>query len=144
MKYVSFYIVMILGIFLLFDMIQLIVRMKHPPYIKYPYKGAKYAIVCFYELSRTGKGSYTEYHYKCIKDKWRYIVNKDNIITAGVLYIILIVGMVAAALCGEIPFITFGITFFTVTILSVVCMIYFPIRGYVFLIKSLQKMKNLI
>ncbi|MDD5934906.1 MAG: hypothetical protein PUC65_04955 [Clostridiales bacterium] len=33
MKYIAFYIVFILGLFLFYDIIQLIVRIKHAPYI---------------------------------------------------------------------------------------------------------------
>lgn len=140
MKCIVFYIVMILGLFLLFDIIQLIVKIKHPPYVKYPYKGAKFAIVYFYKLSRTGKGSYTEYRYKCINNKWIYIVNKDNIFAEVFVYVILIAGIVVSIVSGEIPSITFGMNiFFTITIISVISAIYFPIRGYVLLVKSIRK-----
>lgn len=140
MKYIAFYIVFILGLFLFYDIIQLIVRIKHAPYIQYPYKGAKFVIVYFYELSRTGKGSYSEYKYKCIDGKWIYIVNKDNIFATVVVYIILLVGILVSIWSHGLPSRSFGTNaFFTVTIMTVITAIYFPIRGYVLLMKLIHK-----
>ena len=43
-KFVVIYIVLVFEIFFLFDIIQAILHIKHPPYIDYPYKGAKVAV----------------------------------------------------------------------------------------------------
>ena len=139
MKYVAVYMAFVLVVFLLFDIMQGILNIKHPPYIEYPYKGAKYAVVYIFQISRTGKNSYSEYKYKCIHNKWRYIINRDNIFATLFVYIILLAGVVLA-----VPKELFSAAFianvlFVVTIIAFATGFYFPIKGYVILVKSLRE-----
>ena len=140
LKYIIFYSILVIGTFLSVHVVQRAIEIKHPPYIKFPYKGAAYAIVCFYELSRAGKGSYTEYRYKSINQKWRYLINKDHLTAKIIICGIFIIGTVIAAVSQGISSVEPSTNlFFLVTILLVLTAGYFPARGYLLLLESLKE-----
>ena len=132
----EFWLISFLGMFilvvLLFTVGHFIIGLMHPPFVK---KNAFDGLsVYIYHLSRTRRGSYSEYVFVYEGNKWKYRVDRERLWITIVLFAMMMIPFFYFVYVKTgMPFKSFAKIMSIISEAFIIPMFYDPVYAYIFL-----------